>query len=60
VQPRAGFGTIGADGSFTIIGDDLVTRAVFGLGGDANDVRAWVAGATDLHVDPGPLAFLAE
>ncbi|HWB80548.1 MAG TPA: hypothetical protein VG755_36540, partial [Nannocystaceae bacterium] len=60
VQPRAGFGTIGADGSFTIVGDQLVTRAVLGLGGDADDVRTWVAGATDLHVDPGPLAFLAE
>jgi WD40 repeat protein len=55
VVPRDGFGTIGADGPFTLVADEIVTRAVLGLGGDAAGVRAWVNASTDLRIDSEPI-----
>ncbi len=60
VQPHDGAGTIGADGAFALVADGLVTQTVLGLGGGADDVRAWVAAATDLHVDRAPLALTVD
>ncbi|MBC8072661.1 MAG: WD40 repeat domain-containing protein, partial [Deltaproteobacteria bacterium] len=60
VVPQGGFGTVGGDGAFTIVSEAVVTQAVLGLRGEADDVRAWVTASTDLRVADDPLAFVGD